>query len=469
MNIKSKYITNQTALILADIVTLLFPLFFIVCINSNYQFLPTNGFITFCYIHSFITLLSIFILGTKFRHYTYRKTFWYELKEIYQVLFLTLIIEAGIASLLKLDFSRILFLLLWVNIFIFLPLIKIVVKKLLMSKNIWQRETTIIGANKNAIEAYYALTSEKNLGFKVDRFISTEPTDITHIFGIPVIHSSIENIIKTSSKHTQFVIALESKSTELHSIWLNKLMLNSFRYISIVPALNGIPLDKTDFSFIFSHDIALLRVHQDISKCTSTFYKRSFDIIVTSIIITLISPILLLLYVLVKKDGGPAFYGHERVGKFGKKFNCYKFRSMKTNSKELLEKLLETDPSARKEWDTHFKLKNDPRVTKIGAFLRKTSLDELPQLFNVLCGNMSLVGPRPITEIELKRYKDNVDYYYLAKPGITGLWQVSGRSEIDYDTRVQYDMWYVKNWSLWNDFVILLKTVKVVLARDGAY
>ncbi|MGU5120147.1 sugar transferase, partial [Escherichia coli] len=135
----------------------------------------------------------------------------------------------------------------------------------------------------------------------------------------------------------------------------------------------------------------------------------------------------------------------------------------------VLENLLLNDPVSKMEWDATFKLKNDPRVTKIGAFLRRTSLDELPQLFNVLKGEMSLVGPRPIIDEELERYNDEVEYYLLSKPGMTGLWQVSGRSDVDYETRVYLDTWYVKNWSMWNDLVILFKTVNVVLRRDGAY
>ncbi|EFN7504727.1 sugar transferase, partial [Escherichia coli] len=166
---------------------------------------------------------------------------------------------------------------------------------------------------------------------------------------------------------------------------------------------------------------------------------------------------------------GPAIYGHDRVGINGKTFKCLKFRSMVVNSKEILDELLKNDPKAKEEWDATFKLKNDPRITKIGAFLRKTSLDELPQLLNVLKGEMSLVGPRPIINAELERYNDQVDYYLLSKPGMTGLWQVSGRSDVDYDTRVYLDAWYVKNWSMWNDIAILLKTVIVVLKKDGAY
>lgn len=131
--------------------------------------------------------------------------------------------------------------------------------------------------------------------------------------------------------------------------------------------------------------------------------------------------------------------------------------------------MLENDPVSKAEWERDFKLKNDPRITKSGAFLRKTSLDELPQIFNVLKGEMSLVGPRPVIKEELERYGEYVDDYLMVKPGITGMWQVSGRSDIDYTERVLLDSWYVRNWSVWIDIVMLVKTFKVVLLRKGAY
>ncbi|EMR21179.1 undecaprenyl-phosphate galactose phosphotransferase [Klebsiella pneumoniae ATCC BAA-2146] len=222
-------------------------------------------------------------------------------------------------------------------------------------------------------------------------------------------------------------------------------------------------------SFIFSHEVMIFRVQQNLAKWSSRIIKRLFDVIGATLIIIIISPLLLYISKKVKQDGGAAIYGHERIGKDGKPFKCLKFRSMVTNSKEVLEELLANNPDAKAEWDETFKLKNDPRITKIGHFLRKTSLDELPQLFNVLKGEMSLVGPRPIITAELERYNEEVDYYLLSKPGMTGLWQVSGRSDVDYETRVYLDAWYVKNWSMWNDIAILFKTIGVVIKKDGAY
>jgi len=142
---------------------------------------------------------------------------------------------------------------------------------------------------------------------------------------------------------------------------------------------------------------------------------------------------------------------------------------MRVDAEVQLRELLASDPALRVEWEKEFKLKVDPRISVIGQFLRRTSLDELPQLFNVIKGEMSLVGPRPVVHAELARYGDDVDYFLMVRPGMTGLWQVSGRNDVDYDTRVYLDTWYVKNWSLWYDIAILFKTIRVVLKRHGAY
>ena len=150
-------------------------------------------------------------------------------------------------------------------------------------------------------------------------------------------------------------------------------------------------------------------------------------------------------------------------------FACYNFRTMVPNAEQQLPQLLENNPELQAQWDKEHKLKDDPRVSKLGEFLRRTSLDELPQLFNVLKSEMSLVGPRPIVEAELQKYGLEKSYYLMVRPGMTGLWQVSGRNDVDYDTRVYLDAWYVKNWSLWYDLAILFKTIKVVFGRNGAY
>ena len=184
-----------------------------------------------------------------------------------------------------------------------------------------------------------------------------------------------------------------------------------------------------------------------------------------------LSPVFLFTAIAVKMSSrGGIFYKQKRLGHNGKIFYVYKFRTMFQDADKRLEELLKADADMRAEWDVSHKLSKDPRITPLGKFLRKTSLDELPQLFNVFKGDMYLVGPRPVTQDEIDRhYKGDAAYYFMVRPGITGLWQVSGRSDTDYRFRVETDVWYVLNWSPWLDLMILAKTVWVVLRGKGAY
>ena len=201
---------------------------------------------------------------------------------------------------------------------------------------------------------------------------------------------------------------------------------------------------------------------------TWPIWKSIIDITIAALAFLILSPVFILVALVVKLDGGPIFYAHSRVGRQGRSFNCYKFRSMRVNSDSVLADLLLSDPEAAEAWKTQRKLLNDPRVTRVGKVLRKTSLDELPQLVNVLRLEMSLVGPRPIVEQELHLYGMEVHKYYLFRPGITGLWQVSGRSNTSFADRVRLDVSYVNNWSILLDLRIMLKTVHTVLTGYGA-
>lgn len=198
-----------------------------------------------------------------------------------------------------------------------------------------------------------------------------------------------------------------------------------------------------------------------------TWQKRIFDCAMALPILLVISPLIVLISVLVAMDGGPVFYGHRRIGENGKPFNCYKFRTMIVGAHDLFDEYLAFHPAAVNEWAQSQKLDGDPRITSIGRWLRRTSLDELPQLLNVIAGDMSLVGPRPVTESELIRYGDKAAIYKTVRPGITGLWQVSGRNRLSYDERVALDVQYASQRALWRDIVILGRTVRVLLTGDG--
>jgi Undecaprenyl-phosphate galactose phosphotransferase WbaP len=286
--------------------------------------------------------------------------------------------------------------------------------------------------------------------------------------GIPVIHdTSIGRTIVKKFNIKMAIIAMSMANREEPPHSLNN-SLSAFRYTVIVPDFFSsatIWMRVCDFNgmlgFITSHKLKMF---------WNVGIKRAMDLALTLIGGGIILPFLLIIALLIKiTSPGPVLYGHVRVGRNGTPFTAWKFRSMAVDSKEQLQKLLDSDPAIREEWDTSHKLKDDPRVTKIGRILRKFSFDEFPQLINVLKGEMSLMGPRPIVEAEVVKYGENFARIFSVKPGMTGLWQVSGRSDTDYAERVSYDTYYMQSWSMWLDMWILYKTIGVVLRGKGAY
>jgi exopolysaccharide production protein ExoY len=198
--------------------------------------------------------------------------------------------------------------------------------------------------------------------------------------------------------------------------------------------------------------------------------KRGFDITCAVAALVMLGPLLVLLALLVKlSDRGPALYGHTRIGRSGSPFLCLKFRTMAENGDDILRAHFARYPQCRDEWLATRKLQNDPRVTRVGFVLRKLSLDELPQLLNILRGEMSFVGPRPVVEDELQLYGTAAEFYLKSRPGLTGLWQISGRNDVSYSTRVAYDRHYVENWSFAADIAIIAKTFPAVLSSRGSY
>lgn len=195
--------------------------------------------------------------------------------------------------------------------------------------------------------------------------------------------------------------------------------------------------------------------------------KRALDLVIVIAALPLILPVIGGLALLTRLDGGPSFFGHTRIGKGGRAFTCWKLRTMVPDAKERLADYLRTNPDAAEEWARDFKLDRDPRVTRIGDFLRRSSLDELPQVWNILRGEMSLVGPRPVTRAEITRYGNLRWAYFALRPGLTGIWQVSGRNDVSYDARVQMDVEYLNVASLRRDLDIIARTAGAVLNRTG--
>lgn len=387
MRLIVKNILVSTTLALSDflgfIISPYLAMFFLSMVLSDYQHIvPPKDIEGWLGLHWLLGFGCVAWYSVRLRHYFYRKTFWFELKEILRTLAIFAVIEIAVMAFTTWSFSRYLWVMSWLLIFILVPLFRMVTKKILNMTGLWMRDTWIIGNGNNAYEAYKAITSERNLGLKIVGFVEVSKPMVTekYNFDVPIIRADAD-WLNDIDKKSQFIVAVETTESEERNMWLRNFMIKGYRYVSVIPTLRGMPLDSTDMSFIFSHEVMIFRVQQNLAKWSSRLSKRLFDIFGALSIIIVLSPLLIYISRKVKKDGGPSIYGHERIGKGGKPFKCLKFRSMVINSKEVLEHLLNNDAAAKEEWDKTFKLKNDPRITKIGHFLRKTSLDELPQLF----------------------------------------------------------------------------------------
>ncbi|MFQ5642244.1 MAG: undecaprenyl-phosphate galactose phosphotransferase WbaP [Thiogranum sp.] len=415
--------------------------------------------------------------------YAKRIPFWDELARILKALTIAACLNAAIIFFLHVPFSRMWLLGTWGMAFVLLPLTRVVVKRTLINMGGWMRPTVIIGTGRNASDAALALRSDPLLGFQLMAFMvppsswgSTEEeasaSKVIDVNGsrFPVyrMHDEPGELLRHLGK-PHIVVALDGNNDTCKISELLNKSRGSYSTLNIVPSMRGLPLVGTEVMHFFRHEVLLLQIQNNLARKMPQRIKRFFDIVVSTLSLIALAPLFVLVSVGIARYGSSPFFGHRRVGQDGKPFTCYKFQSMYPNANEVLQELLRDNPEARREWEQNFKIKDDPRVTRIGAFLRRTSLDELPQLWNVLKGEMSLVGPRPVVEAELERYGDHMSYYLEAKPGITGVWQISGRSDISYSERVALDVWYAKNWTLWYDIVILVKTVREVIFSKGAY
>jgi Undecaprenyl-phosphate galactose phosphotransferase WbaP len=416
-----------------------------------------------------ISVLGLVVLLTRFQHYSDRRPFWDELSDFIKLLGVLSLVDMSLIAMNRWEASRLWWVIAWCTTLGMLIVMRSLTRSVLKRLNVWVRPTIIIGVGANASDAALALHSQPELGLQVFGFVDagSMPADQVADTLPRFLDAHIQKVAKLPG--IQWVIALEHAQADQREYWLRVLAQWGATDISVIPAMRGVPLHGTDMSHFFSHEVAMLRMRNNLRRWPARLTKRIFDTLSALVLLVLLSPMMLVVGLLVRRDGGPALFAHARVGKRGKVFHCYKFRTMVVDAERRLEQLLQQSPVLRIQWENERKLKHDPRVSRIGQFLRATSLDELPQLINVIRGEMSLVGPRPVVRAELRRFGADVDYYLLVRPGMTGLWQISGRSQLDYDKRVYLDVWYVKNWSLWYDLIILFKTVRVVIARHGAY
>lgn len=409
--------------------------------------------------------------------YTKRLPFWQESRKVIRAVTLTFILAFAIVSLMKLggEVSRTVLLVGYLLALPAEPLGRFLTKTMLKKAGLWNEPCLIAGTGPQARMIVEALSKDHYLGYTVCGLITVNPADDTqtvHINGqeYPVLGSigDLPSVLPRYGIRHLVIAAPDLPGPQLVSA-VNQVQPYT-RSILVVPDLAGIPVIGGEAEYFFNERLLAFRTRNNLASRINVISKRAFDIIVGSLLILLLAPLLLLLVILIRIESpGAALFAHRRLGKNGVPFNCYKFRSMVMNAQELLPQLLEDNPELQEEWNRDFKLKHDPRVTRIGRILRQTSLDEIPQLINVLKGEMSLVGPRPIIAEEMERFGDAARDYMMVLPGITGLWQVSGRSDIDYQERVLMESWYVRNWSLWLDISLLFRTIGIVLNRKGAY
>jgi Undecaprenyl-phosphate galactose phosphotransferase WbaP len=332
----------------------------------------------------------------------------------------------------------------------------------------WGVPAIIYYKNREGDQIVNRLLKHPEFGYRPVLILNTGDEAPADYQDIPVTRpdEKIHEIIR--SLRIKTAILVESRDDPISNKPLGDTIMNLYRYTVLIPYtqnISTVSISIRDFGGI----LGFASTH-NLTRRGNIFLKRCTDIVLVLISSPLVLPITAVVAMLVKLTSpGPVFYGHVRSGKNGKLFRTWKFRTMVLNAEKKLKEILNNDPQARKEWEENQKLENDPRITPLGKFLRKTSLDEIPQLWNIFTGQMSLVGPRPVTEGELEKYGDKAKYILAVTPGLSGMWQISGRSGTGYEQRIMLDTYYIQNWSIWLDGWILIKTIGVVLNTKGAY
>ena len=365
----------------------------------------------------------------------------------------------------------------WSFLLFTIPLLRQAARIGMSKLGMWTLPTVLVASNSRLANMHDAIQNNVSLGYDV-RWVIIEdpegemPASVTGPARLYMTKPSETAFALADSGCMQAIIATDEVQSTTYAELVQRLVQVGVD-VSFSPSFRRLPLSGITTSLFFGRDVLLLQTRSSLRRLPHRIVKRLFDIVFSLIGITLLAPLFIATTALIKLRhwSVPVLFGQKVIGRDGRPFPMWKFSTMVNNAHLLLEQVLKTNPALRQEWNETFKLRDDPRVLPgIGDFLRKTSLNELPQLFNVLMGDMSLVGPRPVKSAELVQfYGPAAQLYKTVRPGITGLWQVSGRSDTSYEERVNYDVWYILNWSLWYDIVILLRTVWAVLRRKGAY
>jgi Undecaprenyl-phosphate galactose phosphotransferase WbaP len=367
-------------------------------------------------------------------------------------------------------FSRLVLASTWAFALPLVPVGRVLARKLLARANLWGEGAAILGVSDLARQVTQFLIANPTLGLRPCVAVKghTElPSESGEGFPIPIISSEQISEMERAGGIRIGILVEEEWNSEL----LRKMVeIENAPFERYIVIRNAHQLGTLWVRALDLGGMHAVEIRQNLLNRWEQGIKRVIDILLVVVAAPVIIPLIVFLGLMVLVDSGwPVFFAHMRVGRRGFSFPVWKFRTMYRDADQILEKHLRENPEAKREWERDQKLKYDPRVTRVGQFLRKFSLDELPQVWNVLRGEMSLVGPRPITKEESVRYGSCFKLYQRVSPGITGLWQVSGRNEVGYDQRVRLDEYYVLNWSIWLDIYILAKTPWVVLTKRGAY
>ncbi len=411
-----------------------------------------------------LVLAGVLIAFARHGHYWRRMPFWSALRDMLGVSLAAMLCAGFLEYSSHQQESRIFLVLTWLIFPLIAAMFRRIARDVLSRLGLWQMPVLIVGSGEAAEQAKTALHSEPGLGYRV---VDTFDSDADALSRSKHLNepSHWRRLLQRRNAD-MLVLALDTNDRGARE--LTESLVRARVPFSTMPRLDGLPVLGFGQTCFFSHDTVMFSYRNNLAKPGARAAKIIFDLTAALLLLLLSAPVLLAIVFAVKLDGGPTLFAHRRIGANGREFSCFKFRSMVPDAETVLSLSLAKDAALALEWEASRKLRRDPRITTVGRFLRAASLDELPQLFNVLRLEMSLVGPRPIVRAEVARYAEDIAYYYETRPGLTGLWQVSGRSDATYRQRVQLDTWYVKNWTIWHDVAILAKTIPTVLKRQGA-
>ena len=436
-----KDLISKTIFILFDIAMIVLSIYLAYIVRSTFENLNAQTIPLTEHLSFYPLYIILIVLFTYEGIYTYRYDFWHESRLIIKVvIFSSILIFAYLAMTKSIeDYSRLVIGFAFLFMMILIPLSKNISKKLLHKLGLWQKKAKVYGN---------------------DPFLSAE------IYGNPYL-----GYVKPEEGEEPSTVFINSKSGDLSS--LKKVISSEIKTkqeVIFIPLMDDYDLTHSHIYDLSNTRTNLIVFQNRLKSPSRIMFKNVSDFTLTLILFPLLIPIMLFIAYKIKRDNPneKILFKQKRLGKNGKYFSCYKFQTMYENSDGLLEKYLNEHQEEMEYYKTYHKYKDDPRVTDVGHFLRRTSLDELPQIFNVFRGDMSFIGPRPYMLNEEKKIGEEIETILSVKPGITGLWQVSGRSDVDFHSRVELDVWYIRNWNLWMDLVILIKTIKTVLLKDGA-